>query len=238
MNIVSTIIWFVIIFGIVVLSHEFGHFLLAKKNGIHVVEFSVGMGPTIFSFTKKETKYALKLLPLGGACMFEGEDGLETENGGGEGSFTKATVWARIATVVAGPIFNFILAFIFATIIVSYGGYDEPVLSDVAEGYSAEAEGMQAGDRIVRINGKKIYLWRNDAVLERLLSFPALQLQCRKGRLVIHEKVFFKIPFVFCSPDLRCLRACGCYCFQRENGSKGKHCLPARRRTIGRRSRF
>ncbi len=93
-----TVILFVLIFGVVVLSHEFGHFLLAKMNGIHVVEFAIGMGPTLFSFTKKETKYAIKLLPIGGACMFEGEDGLETENGGGEGSFLKAGVWARIAT--------------------------------------------------------------------------------------------------------------------------------------------
>ena len=76
-----TIVWFVIIFGIVVLSHEFGHFLLAKLNGIKVVEFSVGMGPAIFSVKRKETRYALRLFPIGGACMFEGEDGRESEDG-------------------------------------------------------------------------------------------------------------------------------------------------------------
>ena len=127
-----TVILFVLIFGVVVLSHEFGHFLLAKMNGIHVVEFAIGMGPTLFSFTKKETKYAIKLLPIGGACMFEGEDGLETENGGGEGSFLKAGVWARIATVVAGPIFNFILAFVVAVIVVSMSATDLTVLSGVS----------------------------------------------------------------------------------------------------------
>ena len=66
-----TLLFFVLIFGIVVVSHEFGHFLIAKMNGIHVVEFAVGMGPNICSFTKGETKYSLKLLPIGGACMFE-----------------------------------------------------------------------------------------------------------------------------------------------------------------------
>lgn len=91
-----TLVWFILIFGMVVISHEFGHFLLAKVNGIHVVEFSVGMGPTIASFTKKDTKYSLKLLPIGGACMFEGEDGLnEKEGGDSTGSFLNANVWAR-----------------------------------------------------------------------------------------------------------------------------------------------
>ena len=64
-----TLILFVLIFGVVVISHEFGHFLLAKANGIHVIEFSVGMGPNLFSFQKGDTKYSLKLLPIGGACM-------------------------------------------------------------------------------------------------------------------------------------------------------------------------
>ena len=69
---VRTIILFLIIFGIVVISHEFGHFIIARKNGIRVLEFSVGMGPTIFAFNKNGIKYSLKLLPLGGACMYDG----------------------------------------------------------------------------------------------------------------------------------------------------------------------
>ncbi len=112
-----TIILFIVIFGVVVIAHEFGHFLLAKANGIHVIEFAVGMGPSICSFEKGGTKYSLKLFPIGGACMFEGEDGLaEKEGEPGEGSFLKASVWGRISTVVAGPMFNFILALIIAFI--------------------------------------------------------------------------------------------------------------------------
>ena len=76
-----TLLLFVLIFGIVVVSHEFGHFIIAKMNGIKVVEFAVGMGPTLIGFTKGETKYSLKLLPIGGACMFEGEDGLNVKEG-------------------------------------------------------------------------------------------------------------------------------------------------------------
>ena len=76
---IRTIILFIIIFSIVVISHELGHFLIGRRNGIRVVEFSVGMGPTLFSFIKGGVKYSLKLLPIGGACMFDGEDGMDRE---------------------------------------------------------------------------------------------------------------------------------------------------------------
>lgn len=159
-----TLILFIIIFGAVVIAHEFGHFLLAKANGIHVVEFAVGMGPTICSFQKKGTKYSLKLFPIGGACMFEGEDGLMTKEGeSSEGSFLNASVWGRISTVTAGPIFNFILAFFIALIMVSMTDYvaiRDPIATEVAEGGGAEAAGLQDGDRIISINGEKICLYQ------------------------------------------------------------------------------
>ena len=159
-----TLILFIVIFGVVVTAHEFGHFLLAKANGIHVVEFAVGMGPTLCSFHKKGTKYSLKLFPIGGACMFEGEDGLaEKEGEPGEGSFLKASVWGRISTVLAGPLFNLILAFFIAFIMVNATSIlviRDPVVSQVAEGGGAEAAGLQAGDRIISINGEKIKLYQ------------------------------------------------------------------------------
>lgn len=159
-----TLIWFIVIFGVVVIAHEFGHFLLAKANGIHVVEFSVGMGPTLCSFKKKETKYALKLFPIGGACMFEGEDGLNTKEGEeSEGSFLKANVWGRISTVVAGPLFNFILAFVVAFLMVSMSdviAIRDAVATEVAEGSGAEAAGLQDGDTILSINGENIKLFQ------------------------------------------------------------------------------
>ena len=96
---------------------------MAKKNGIVVNEFSLGLGPTIFGFTKGETKYSLKLLPFGGACMMEGEDA-ESED---DRAFNKKSVWARISVVAAGPIFNFLLAFFLAFFIVGSIGYDAAV---------------------------------------------------------------------------------------------------------------
>ena len=107
---VSIIIFF-IIFGVLVTSHEFGHFIIAKSGGIRVNEFFVGMGPTIWKKQKGETLYSLKLLPIGGACVFDGMDPVaEEKEGYDEHSFLNAPVWRRIATLFAGPFANFIIA--------------------------------------------------------------------------------------------------------------------------------
>lgn len=146
----------ILIFSILILFHELGHFLLAKKNGIRVNEFSLGLGPTLVGFTRGETKYSLKLLPFGGACMMEGEDGESTD----ERAFPNKPVWARISVVVAGPVFNFIMAFLFAFILILCIGYDKPVVYEVREGYPAQEAGMEAGDLIRSMNGKRIHFYR------------------------------------------------------------------------------
>ena len=153
MNIVIALI----IFGIIVLIHEFGHFLFAKLSGVKVVEFSVGMGPRIFSVKGKETKYSLKLLPLGGSCAMYGEDDDEDA----PGSFNSAPLLGRIATIAAGPIFNFILAFLVAIFIVANVGVDKPVISGFVSGLPAESSGLMVGDEIKEINGKKVDFYRN-----------------------------------------------------------------------------
>ena len=104
----------VLIFGITVIIHELGHFLLAKANGITVTEFSIGFGPTVVKTEKGGTVYSLKLLPFGGACQMLGEDGEEE----GEGTFNSKSVWARISVVAAGPMFNMILAFFCAIFVI------------------------------------------------------------------------------------------------------------------------
>ena len=145
-----------LVFSVIILFHEFGHFLLAKLNKITVVEFSLGMGPRLLSFEAGGTRYSWKLLPFGGSCMMLGEDGEEEE----EGSFGSKSVWARMSVIAAGPIFNFLLAFIMALFIVGNLGYDVPVLLNVTEGMPAANAGLQAGDRIVKMNGKRIHLYR------------------------------------------------------------------------------
>lgn len=164
-----SILLFLVIFIVVVLSHEFGHFIIAKMNGIHVVEFFIGMGPSIISFTKGDTKYSIKLFPIGGACMFEGEDGLAEEKGElSEGAFPNAPVWARFATVFAGPLFNFLTAYIMALIIVWNCGVVDTQLQVVYEGSAAEEAGLEVGDVITHINGKKVHLHDEITLISQL----------------------------------------------------------------------
>ncbi len=164
-----SIIWFILILSVVVIAHEMGHFLIARANGIHVVEFAVGMGPVLFSFTKGDTRYALKLLPLGGSCSFEGEDGKVKSDKPFKGlAFPEAKVWARIATVFAGPFFNFILGYIFALIIVGYCGTDIPEVQGLTAGRPAIESGLQVGDVITKINGESIHVWRDITLISFL----------------------------------------------------------------------
>lgn len=150
----------ILVFSLLILFHELGHFTLAKLNGIRVNEFSLGLGPTLIGFTKGETKYSLKLLPFGGACMMEGED----EKSDDDRAFNKKSVWARISVVAAGPIFNFIMALLFSMVLIACVGVDKPVLSDVIDGYAAQEAGLQAGDTIVKMGGDDINFYREISV--------------------------------------------------------------------------
>lgn len=143
----------IIIFSVVILIHELGHFLLAKKNKIEVLEFSLGLGPTLISTTKGGTKYSLKLLPFGGACQMKGED---FEEGVEPGTFNSASVWGRISVVAAGPIFNFLLAFVLAVIIVAFIGYVPARVTAVQEGSPVQEAGLREGDMITEYNGYHI----------------------------------------------------------------------------------
>ena len=103
-----------LIFSVIILVHEFGHFIFAKINGVGVTEFSLGMGPRLLSKQIGETRYSLKLLPLGGSCAMVGEDMMSDA----EDAFGNKGVWARISIVFGGPLFNFVLAFLLALIVV------------------------------------------------------------------------------------------------------------------------
>ena len=151
-----SIILALIIFSLIILIHELGHFLLAKRGGVTVEEFSLGMGPRLISTVKGGTRYSLKLLPFGGFCMMLGEDEATTE----EGSFASKSVWTRISVIAAGPIFNFILAFVLSVIIIGSIGVDKPVILAVSEGFPAAEAGIQKGDTILKMNGTKIRLSR------------------------------------------------------------------------------
>ncbi|XCP83547.1 RIP metalloprotease RseP [Roseburia hominis] len=150
----------ILIFGFIVFFHELGHFLLARKNGIDVDEFWIGMGPTLIHKKVGNTDYCLKLFPIGGACMM-GEDEMDDLT---PGSFNSKSPWRRISVIAAGPVFNFILAFICAFVFICILGVDKPIVSAVSEGGPAAEAGLEAGDRIVKMNGKSIHIFRDISI--------------------------------------------------------------------------
>lgn len=150
------IILIILVFGVIVFFHELGHFIFAKLNKISVTEFSIGMGPAIFSVKKKETKYSLRILPIGGYCLMVGEE----EESDDENAFGNKPVWARMLVIAAGPCFNFILAFVFSIILVHFTGCDPAKLYYIADNSAAKEAGIEEGDTIREIEGKKIYNYR------------------------------------------------------------------------------
>ncbi len=153
-----SIIVAILVFSIIIIIHELGHFLLAKKNGIGVVEFSIGLGPTIWGITKGETKYSIKLLPFGGMCQMVGED--TDQDTVAENAFYSKGVWQRFSVVFAGPFFNFILAFALSVFVIGFVGYDAPTIASVTAGSPAETAGLQPGDTIIKIGGEKVSIGR------------------------------------------------------------------------------
>ena len=160
-----SIIVALIIFSVIIIIHELGHFLFAKLNGVYVQEFTLGLGPTLIGFKKGETEYCLKLLPFGGSCVMLGEE----EASDDERAFNKKNVWQRLSIVLAGPVFNFILAFFLSLFLVGFTGADLPVLSDVQEGSPAAEAGIMAGDKIVKMDGSRVYNFR-EIVYKMLLN--------------------------------------------------------------------
>lgn len=146
-----TIISSIIIFLLVILIHEFGHFIVAKMNGVSVLEFSVGMGPKLFQKESNGTLYSLRLLPVGGYCQLEGED----EENDSPNSLNNQSPFVRLKVILAGAIMNFILAFILLILLMSVSRVSTEI-SGVLEDSPAYSSGIQTGDKIVSINGKNI----------------------------------------------------------------------------------
>lgn len=170
----------VFIFSFIIVVHELGHFLLAKKNGIFVKEFSIGMGPRIISLVRtskgrrvvcflsphemevnqegnyNNTIYSLKLFPIGGSCIMLGEDeGMEDDN-----AYSNKSVWARISVTLAGPFFNFLLAFVLCMVVIGISGYDigysPAVINQVLNSPAMKSTGIKQGDLITNMNGTEI----------------------------------------------------------------------------------
>ena len=144
-------------FGLLVLGHEFGHFIIARANGVTVEEFSVGMGPRIWKKQGKNTLYSLKALPIGGSVKMFGE----TEDESGEGSFFSKSPIRKISIIAAGPIMNIIMALGVLFVVVLFNGYSSNVVGEVLPDSPAEAAGITAGDQIVRVNDERAYTFQD-----------------------------------------------------------------------------
>ena len=140
----------VLLFELIIFIHEFGHFITAKKSGIKVNEFSLGMGPKIFSFGKGETKYSLRIFPIGGFCAMEGEDEESPE----PRAFNNAKVWKRMIVVIAGAVMNIILGFVLMfVVVVQQDAYTSTEVQSFPATSFSSCTGLQSGDVIKEING-------------------------------------------------------------------------------------
>ena len=162
--------------GAIIAFHEFGHFIVARLFGVGVIEYAVGMGPRIWSRIFGNTRYSLRAVPFGGFCMMLSEDIAEPEDTDGDGDpsspgvivtddeiiyegrhfskkeqFAAKPAWQRFLVVLAGPVFNFLLAFVLALIITACTGFDRPVIREVDPGMPAAEAGIEAGDTITAL---------------------------------------------------------------------------------------
>ena len=146
----------ILIFGVLIAVHEFGHFLAAKACGVRVNEFSIGMGPQLFHKTKGDTEYSLRLLPIGGYCAMEGED----EDSDDDRALGRQVWWKKFIIFVAGAFMNFLTGLII--VICLYAGAQAFYTTEIVElnpDFPQQGEdGLMPGDTIYAINGERIYL--------------------------------------------------------------------------------
>ncbi len=194
MSIFLMIVVSILIFGLVILFHELGHFMVAKRCGIKVNEFAIGMGPTVFKINRGETIYALRILPIGGFVSMEGED----EESDDAHSFGKVAVWKRVLVTISGAIMNLVLGFLAVVVLLSFGGNIRTrTVAEFMPDASTQASGLQVGDTIVSVNGR--YCFTVDDLSYEFARIPeeSVDLEViRDGEKVLLEGVVFSMEEV------------------------------------------
>jgi len=161
-----TILIFILILGLIIFIHELGHFIFAKRAKIYCYEFSLGMGPKIFSFNRKndETLYCIRLFPIGGYVKMAGED--DDKDVEFKDKIQSKTFFQKFLTIIAGALFNFLLGFFILFLIsLIYGSYTtKPIVGNIDKNYNVYKEGIRENDIIYKVDGKKIY-FQEDVLL-------------------------------------------------------------------------
>lgn len=147
-----TIIAAVLVFGLIIFVHEFGHFIVAKKSGITVLEFAVGMGPVLLKREHNGTLYSLRLFPVGGFTLMEGEE--EAVNS--QGSFSTKPLYTKIAVLLAGSVMNILLGYVVLVILTAMNGYVGTTYIVQFSENSVSNAVLQTGDKIIKINGHRV----------------------------------------------------------------------------------
>ena len=160
------IVFAILIFSFLIFIHELGHFLAAKASGVQVNEFAIFMGPALVKWQRGETLYSIRTIPLGGYCAMEGED-QDTDN---PRSFQKAAWWKRLCILLAGAAMNFVSGFlIFALVLSPAQGFAQPMIAEAEPGNTiVYEEGLHIGDRLLKINGNRVYVSSDATMLFNL----------------------------------------------------------------------
>ncbi len=192
----QTAISSIVVFLLLIIAHEFGHFIIAKKVGIKVNEFAIGMGPKVLQTSDRETKYTLRLLPIGGYVAMEGED-VESSD---PRSFDNASPFKRIAVVAAGALMNFVLAIVVLIAINMMQGVPTATIAEVDPAMPAYSAGIQSGDRVVSIDDVTVKTWKEiQSAIDKGSEDKPLTITLERNG----QSYTYRVPVVVVNGDVR-----------------------------------
>lgn len=178
----------ILMFGILIALHEFGHFAAAKLCGVKVNEFAIGMGPKLFHKKGEETEYTIRALPIGGFCAMEGEEEGESPD---PRAFPNRPWWQRLIILLAGVFMNFLTGLvIILCLFASYEAFSAPVVGGYTEAWSAQEQGLARGDRILSVDGHRVYLTGDIALFLSRSKDDRVDLEVLRGDKKILLKDF------------------------------------------------
>ncbi|HOG23328.1 MAG: Metalloprotease MmpA [Candidatus Omnitrophica bacterium ADurb.Bin292] len=185
----------IVVFGILIIVHEWGHFIACRLRGVKVEKFSIGFGPELFGWRSRETHFVVSAFPLGGFVKPAGEDTLSVgAEGAKPGDFLAASVGSRMMIVIAGVIMNFFLAFVIFSVVYMIGRpLPGTVIGGFIQGYPAEASGLETKDKILKVDGTPVFTWKD--VLETLdrSRGESLSIEVSRGGKVVSFSLSPKI---------------------------------------------